>query len=88
MSEILMHLRSFKILDFAIFDFVVSFGSAILIANNYNLNINKVMYSVIPISVIIHVLFKQYTPLTKKIIDPGNIIYKIIFIMLIYLSIQ
>lgn len=74
------YLRSFRIGKFAIFDFVVSYIAVIILG----LIFNKLIFFIlmmIPLSIIIHIIFKQYTPLTKLFIEKGHCGFKLFVIL-------
>lgn len=87
-------LRSFRIYNFAVFDFVVSylgiyFLSPLLskIFRLVRLDIPRVswLYFTLPLGIIFHISFRTFTPLTKELLDPqqGIVIKVLIFLLLI-----
>jgi len=88
-------LRQYKIAGFAIFDFAVSFIGVYLLAPLLSKLFGKLgiqilkknwLFLTIPLSVLIHVLVSQITPMTKEFLDPqGHFILKgVIIILLIF----
>jgi len=88
-------LRQFRIAGFAIFDFAVSFIGVYLLAPLLSKLFGKLgiqipkknwLFLTIPLSVLIHVLVNQITPMTKEFLDPqGHYILKgVIIILLIF----
>ena len=88
-------LRQYKIAGFAIFDFAVSFIGVYLLAPLLSKLFGKLgiqipkknwLFLTIPLSVLIHVLVNQITPMTKEFLDPqGHYILKgVIIILLIF----
>lgn len=88
-------LRQFRIAGFAIFDFAVSFIGVYLLAPLLSKLFGKLgiqilkknwLFLTIPLSVLIHVLVSQITPMTKEFLDPqGHFILKgVIIILLIF----
>jgi len=77
--QLIETLRQFKIWKFAVVDFVVSFFGFWLLWKyvpfiKSRLTLSQVMYAVIPISVIVHLLTGQMTPLTTMIIHPVKLV--------------
>jgi hypothetical protein len=91
------YLRSFKIGPFAIFDFLASYILIYIISpilinlfSKINIKITKaqLFWSVIPLSIIFHIIFKQQTPLTKLFLDPkGGYFVKLIVLFMTYKAI-
>ncbi len=92
------YLRSFKILDYAIFDLVASFIGIYLLSPLltkifliFHLNIPRAswLYFTIPLGIIFHIIFSNYTPMTKYFLDPtGHYLLKLFIIALIILGIS
>lgn len=87
-------LRSFRIYNFAVFDFVVSFVGIYFLApllsklfRVFKLDIPRAswLYFTLPLGIIFHIAFKTFTPLTKYLLDPqqGIVIKVVIFLLLI-----
>lgn len=94
--KILEFLRQFKIIEYAIFDIVVSVLGMYLLSSHlskffkrYNIDIPKVnwMYFALPIGIIAHLLVGNITPMTRDFIDIyGHYPIKIIIVLLIILG--
>ena len=69
--NILATLRTPRIGQFAIFDFAVSYGAALLAAPLVKSKISKerLLYLVLPAAILVHKLFKIDTPLTEMFFD-------------------
>ena len=65
-------LRSYRLFSFAVFDFVASYIIFYLLAKYFMLPVNKMLLSVIPLSIIIHLAVGVPTELTKSVIAPKN----------------
>ncbi len=68
-------LRSFRIGPFAIFDFALTYLIAYLLGPHLKkmgipLSREQFLYLILPLSVVVHLLFKQDTPLTEMTLDP------------------
>ncbi|KKP79430.1 MAG: hypothetical protein UR78_C0014G0011 [Candidatus Moranbacteria bacterium GW2011_GWF2_35_39] len=91
-------LRQFRLGDYAIFDFAVSFLGIYLLAPllsklflKLKLDIPKQnwLYLTLPIGVTTHLLFGKITPLTRDFIDiQGHYIVKIIILGLLFLGLN
>lgn len=77
----LEYLRSFRIIDIAIFDVVVSYIGVYLVSpllirffRKFKINTTKQtwLWLMFPISVVVHLLVGQQTTLVKMILDPSN----------------
>lgn len=77
------YLRSFRVINYAIFDFIASFIGMYILAKIFKWNMKKVMLLTIPLSVVSHILVDNITPLTKQTIGEGNYLVKIIMIILV-----
>lgn len=92
------YLRSFKILDYAIFDLAASFIGIYLLSplltklfSLIHLNIPRAswLYFTIPLSIIFHIIFGNYTPMTKYFLDPSShYVLKLFIILLIVMGIK
>ena len=60
-------LRSFRINNFAVFDFAASYLSMYILAVVFGLNVKKALLSVIPMSLLIHTIIGLETELTKAV---------------------
>lgn len=85
-NNIIKYLRSFRLLEYAIFDFIATFFGTFFFAKYFNFNINKSFLLVIPISIIIHKLFGIDTLLTKQVFGKNNYFVKLIIAILIITS--
>jgi hypothetical protein len=74
-------LRQFRIFNYAIFDFAVSFLGIWLIApflskffRRLNLEVPKSswLFLTLPISILVHILAKNITPMTENFLDLGG----------------
>ena len=94
----LENLRKFKIFDFAVIDFVVAFAAMYLLAPllsklflKIGLDIPKQnwLYLTIPISILIHILVGNITPMTKNFLDlRGHYVLKAIVLGLVILGLM
>jgi hypothetical protein len=92
------YLRSFKILDYAIFDLAASFIGIYLLSplltklfSLIHLNIPRAswIYFTIPLGIVFHIIFGNYTPMTKYFLDPtGHYLLKLFIITLIILGVR
>lgn len=86
-------LRSFRIGPFAVFDFAVSYLVIYLIwpfltRHGLPLSRTQAMWLVLPVSVVVHVLVGQITPLTEMVLDPhGHYLVKLLMIFMIGMAI-
>ncbi len=73
--------RQFRVGPFAVFDFAVSYLGIFLLAPlltrlalKKRLQVSRAqwLWLVLPISILVHFIFGQGTPLTKMVIDPNN----------------
>ncbi|MBU0727357.1 hypothetical protein KKA95_01595 [Patescibacteria group bacterium] len=91
--NIITFLRSFRIGPFAIFDFAVTYLIAFLIGPYLKklgipISREQLMWLALPISVLIHAIFKIKTPLTEMVFDPsGHYTSKVIMIAMIIMAI-
>lgn len=85
-------------MDFAIFDFAVSYLGVYLlsplltkITSRFGWRPTRLqwLYLVLPLSVVFHLMFGVHTPLTEMVIDPhGGYIAKILILLMLYLGIK
>ena len=83
--EILEYLRSFRICNFAIFNFVASFLAFYLIAIYFTLPIIPMMLLVLPIAVLVHLVIGQITPLTEMFLTETYV--KVIILLMLVIGI-
>jgi hypothetical protein len=91
-------LRSFRIGEYAIFDFLVSFIGIYLISKfltkfflKFKIYIPTIswMYFTLPIGFLFHLIFKVNTQMNNNILDlNGHYILKLFFIVLVVLGIK
>lgn len=91
-------LRSFKILDYAVFDLAASFIGIYLLSPvlsslfrliKLEIPRSSWLYLTLPLGVLIHILVGSYTPMTKYILDPsGHYLLKILLVALTILGIR
>jgi hypothetical protein len=91
--SVIKTLRSYKLFNFSIIDFVGTFIGAYFIAEflhkKYQIPKYRMYYLIIPIGVLSHIVFSQKTPLNNMITNPnGDYIIKIILLFLIYKGIN
>lgn len=92
------YLRQFRIGEYAIFDFAVSFLAVYLLAPllsklflKLRINIPKYNWLIltVPISILVHLLVGKITPMTKNFLDlNGHYILKIVIIGLLVLGLR
>ncbi len=92
------YLRQFKFLDYAIFDLVLSFVGIYLLAPllskiflKLRLKISKKswMFLTLPISILVHIMVGNMTPMTKYFLDiQDHYVLKIIILGLLALGIK
>lgn len=92
------YLRSFKIFGYAIFDLVLAFGFMILISPLLSKLFLKIgvripkrswIYLTIPLSILIHILVGNITPMTANFLDiNGYYILKIVVIIMLVLGLK
>jgi len=95
---VITYLRSFRFGEYAIFDFSVSFVAVYLLAphlsklgRKFNLEIPRRawLYLTLPISVVVHLVFATFTPMTVNFLDPhGHYLLKVVMICLIVLGVK
>ena len=91
-------LRQFRILDYAIFDFVVSFLGIYLLAplltklfRKIRLDIPKKnwLWLTLPIGTLTHILVGSITPMTRDILDiHDHYVLKLIMLVLVFFGIK
>ncbi len=96
--NILEFLRQFRILDYAVFDFVVSFLGIYLLSPRLTRYFKKIrldvpklnwLFLTLPFSILIHLIFFQITPMTRDFFDLNDhYILKIIIIGLLILGLR
>lgn len=67
MTNLITNLRKYRISNFAIFDFGMSYLVMYILAKALALNAKKMMLSVVPLSLLIHTLIGQETELTRAV---------------------
>ena len=90
--------RQFRIGPFAVFDIAVSYLAVFLLASRLTnlarkakLHILKAqwLWLVLPVSVIIHLIFGQETPLTRMALDPNNsYLLKLVILFMIFMGLR
>lgn len=85
------YLRTFRIGQFAIFDFAISYLAVFilspLLVKYIGLSKIRWLWLVLPASILIHALIGKFTPLTKLALDPqGGYVLKAILILMLYLA--
>ena len=91
-------LRQFRISNYALFDFIITFLIVYLIAPFLSKLFLKIkiiipkknwLFLTLPFSILIHLLFNNITPLTKNFLDLNNYyLLKIIILILFILGIK
>lgn len=91
--NIISYLREFRVMDYAVFDFVVSIIGIYLLSPVLTKLFRKVgidipvlnwLFLTIPIGILFHVIFGSITPMTRDFLDPsGHYVLKIIIISLL-----
>ena len=92
------YLRSFRIAEYAMFDFIVSYFGVYLLApylskavKRFGVKISRVqwLYLTLPLAILTHLLVGQKTPLTDQLMSPGgSYILKLIILGMIYKGIR
>ncbi|MFC1788183.1 hypothetical protein ACFLZY_03110 [Patescibacteria group bacterium] len=92
------YLRHFRIGEYAIFDFVVSFVAVFLLApllslafRKVGINIPKIswLYLTLPISIVTHLAVGTMTPMTQNFLNPhGHYILKLLIVVLLILGLK
>ncbi len=96
--ELIPFLRQFRIGPFAIFDFVASYIGVYLLSPSLIKLFNKLgikttkavwLWLTLPISVLVHVLVSNYTPLTKMVLTTqGDLIPKLIVLVMLFMGLK
>ena len=96
--EILEYLRSFRILDYAIFDLIVSFWGVYLLSPTLTKLFLKIwleikrknwMFLVLPIGIIFHLIFGNITPMTRDFLNINDFyLLKILLLALLFLGLK
>lgn len=81
---IIDNLRSYRLLGMAIFDWVVTLVSAIILIYVFNLNWKVVLLAIIPLSILSHAIFQTETTMMKYYNE--SILVKIIVVLLFLVS--
>ena len=81
------YLRSFRVHDFAVFDFAASFVAMYLIGKHFN-KPEAFLYATVPLSVLVHYLTGRKTPLTQMVVGPGFYLVKILVIALTFMALK
>lgn len=82
MSLPLEYLRSFKVGGMAAFDWVASFVGMYVLGRMFGGNMWKLMVSVLPLSILFHVLFDVDTKLTRMFYD--SMFVQVLFVASMY----
>lgn len=92
------YLRSFRLGPFAIFDFAISYVGVYLLVPMLNKIISPLnrslthfqwMLLVLPLSILFHIIFRNFTPLTKQALDlSGHYLLKIALIAMLYFGLR
>jgi hypothetical protein len=96
--DTITYLRQFRIINYAIFDLVVSFIGIYLLApgltklfKKINIDIPKTnwLYLTLPIGILVHILVGTVTPMTKNFLDTNsNYLLKILILVLLILGLR
>jgi len=91
-------LRQFKVLDYAVFDFVVSFLGVYLLSpllskifSVFKIKVSRKSWLLLtlPVSILIHYLVQNLTPMTKDFLDlNNNYLLKIVILTLLFLGLK
>ena len=79
-------IRSYRIWNFAIFDFVVSFVGMYILSIILNVNPIRMLLLTIPLGILIHYLLGIETPLNKLFLSKNNLIIKLIVVLMVILA--
>jgi hypothetical protein len=82
--SIINNLRSYRLLGMAIFDWVVTLVSAIIVIYVFNLNWTIVLLAIIPLTILSHAIFQTETTLMRYYNE--SVIIKIIVVLLFLAS--
>jgi len=80
-------LREFRINDYAIFDFAVSYLAAYLLSFplKHYFTLKQLFYLVIPVAIIAHTIFRVHTPLTDRFWNPnGDYLIKLTAVFMLF----
>ncbi len=86
-------LRSYRIGPFAIFDFAASYLLVYLLAPYFHrlglkLSRGQLLWLTLPFSVLVHILFGRFTPLTKMFVDlHGGYGVKALILLMIFMAV-
>ena len=96
--EFIELIRQFKVGPFAIFDIAVSYLGVFLLAPlltglalKVHLRVSRVqwLWLVLPVSILVHLIFGQRTPLTQMIIDPNNYyLVKLVILFMLFMGLK
>jgi len=91
-------LRQFKIGQFAVFDTVISYVGIYLLAPQLtkltlkaHLQISRTqwLWLVLPLSIVIHLIFNQKTPLTNMVLNPnGYYLLKFLILFMLFMGLK
>ena len=85
--QIIHKLRQYRINDYSIFDFIISYIAAYLLSFPLvkYFTIKQLIYLVIPLSIITHTLFGVHTTLTDRFWNPdGDYLIKFVAVFMIF----
>lgn len=96
--NIIKYLRLFRIGQFAIFDFTISYIGFYILSPliiklfkyfNMTVTIANIMWLVLPLSILIHIIIGNHTPLTKMFLDTSDYYFiKIVIVYMIYAGLK
>lgn len=96
--DIITSLRQYRVGDFAIFDFALTFAAAavfgpflswLLRKKGWHVPIINWFFLVVPFGMLAHVLTGRITPLTEQLLDPsGHFLVKGIMLLLVILGLR
>lgn len=91
-------LRQFKIGSFSIFDFAAAYVGLFLLSPliralgkriNLHFTTAAILWLVLPLSILVHVLFQQQTPLTSMFLDfSGHYFLKAVILGMIFMGVK
>jgi hypothetical protein len=94
--NIIDFLRQFRIGQFSIFDFAVSYLGLFLLApiiikglSYFKVHMTKmnIMWLVLPLAILVHLIVGKYTPMTKMFLDLHNYYFlKALILFMIYMG--
>ncbi len=76
-------LRSFRIGQFAVFDFVVSYVAMWLLAPYLRISRVSALLIMIPLSVVVHKFIGRVTPLTQMVMGAGHMSVKLLTLFML-----